>query len=142
MTLLLAVLIIVFGALAAMTSPKKGRVDLDGTYEQVSVKVTNVWSKMIGMKGGTTGFRQTRYYMTVEYDKQEYEMGPLSSAPYMTGGYYDMYLHDGKIYRSLDEVETSIRYDQALPIYRISLWIVFVSVILFIGYLTAFLQNR
>lgn len=102
-----------------------------GEYKQVTVKITNRWTKRNIIT------KQTRYYATVEYDNKEYQM--VLSSPLLTN---QMYFHNGKLYRSLDELERGIKYEQALPIYRISLGIVFVSVIAFIYYLTAFIQNR
>lgn len=137
MTILFALLSVISVILAVVTFPKED-VELEGQYEQVSVKVINVESK--------TGFirfnRQTRYYITVEYNKEKYEMGPLSTAPYTQGGSYVMYLYEGKIYRTLDDLKSSARFEQTNLICRISLGIAFVSVIAFIGYLAAFLQNR
>lgn len=130
MTILLAALIIIFGALVAITAPK-GESDLTGEYKQVTVKITNRWTKRNIIT------KQTRYYATVEYDNKEYQM--VLSSPLLTN---QMYFHNGKLYRSLDELERGIKYEQALPIYRISLGIVFVSVIAFIYYLAAFIQNR
>lgn len=130
MTILLAALIVIFGALVAITAPK-GESGLTGEYKQVTVSVTNRWSRY------NINTKQTRYYATLEYDNKEYQM--VMSSPLLTN---KMYFYNGQLYRSLDDLERGIKYDQALPIYRISLGIVFVSVIAFIYYLAAFIQNR
>lgn len=141
MTIIFAALFVVFGMIAAITYPKE-TPDIEGQYKEVSVVVTNVESRAVSFRRFNNKSNKKEYYLTIEYENQEYTLGPLSNPGHHSTGPATMYIYQDKFYQSVSDIKKSARISTASPICRVSMGIFFVSIILFIGYITAFLQDK
>ena len=137
MTIIFGAMVLVFGIISAITFPKKVTVP-ESDYQIVNAKVVNVDEKTVG----TTRKQKKEYQVTVSYDGAEYKLPTTSMPRFSKDSSYDMCLYEGKIYGTVDDLNKSVTSRNASADARVSTIITFVSVILFIGYLTAFLQEK
>lgn len=137
LTILFAALFVIFGAVAVITYPK-GKPDVEGKYQQVIAKVTDVE----GRKVGTTKNNHTVYYVTLEYNNKEYELSTSNGALYTVGMTYNMYLYNDGLYRTVKDMEKGATIDQISTVCTIAMLIAFVSMIAFVTCFGTFIQNK
>lgn len=82
-----------------------------------------------------------RYYLKVEADKKQYDIGPLANAAFATGMTYNMYLCNDTLYVSEKDAQTAAN-NSVIPIpFRIAIGVAFLSVIALVYLISAYVQT-
>lgn len=138
-TIVFAIAIVLCIAIAVIAKPKQLGENASRECQEVNVQIRNVETKQ-------TSFirfnKHTRYYVTIEYDGQEYELGPLSSTPYRSGTTAVMYLSNGRFYQSEKDAEKSASVANASIPFKISVFGVFISIIAFAASLGSCIKDK
>lgn len=125
-------------ALTAVISRPTNLIADTSQCEMVTARVVEVReSSLIGRY-----IRSDHYTVILDYQGEEYKMGPLSGAAYAEGVSYEFCLLNGKFYPTAVDAENALVDQASNPVYKISMPGAFVIAIAWIYCFTAFWQSR
>lgn len=137
MSIVFGAIVIIFGIMSVIFFPKKSVVP-ESDYTTVNVTVTDIQEK----NTGTSSHPRKNYITTVEYDNQKYTLAATSANLYKKNMTYEMFLYNGNIYATVNDINKADLTNNAPSALRFTTILTFVSAIIFIGYLSAYLQQK
>lgn len=134
----ISLVILLLSLLSAFISrPQNLNVDTS-QIKMVSVKVVDAeskherWGKAVHI----------HYYYTIEYEGNEYDMGPLSNGVYDEGATYMFYKAGDEFYPTEQDAVYGLENQSTSIIYKISLPLAFIAFIVSISYFFSYLRIR